>query len=143
MTIIFRRVLSSAAIAIVLGAAAATSTPLVAAAGHSAQTPGPATVTEPVFPYAAFGDVPRLGNEPVRGTGCGADGSIGEVVPDGIWAGFVDVPAPGEPLVDRPAVHLHARSGVRRARRRQRDDADSRRRDRTGPRLPRRQQQRT
>ena len=62
-------------------------------------SPYPAGPTEPVvFPYATFGDVPRLGNEPVRGTGCGADGSIGDVIPDGIWAGFVDVPAPGERL---------------------------------------------
>ena len=52
----------------------------------------------PVFPYATFGEVPQLGTEPVRGTGCGADGSIGDVIPDGIWAGFVDAPAPGESL---------------------------------------------
>ena len=37
-----------------------------------------------VFPYAFF-DVPQLGTEPVRGTGCGADGKLGEVIPDGIW----------------------------------------------------------
>ena len=37
-----------------------------------------------VFPYAFFA-VPQLGTEPVRGTGCGADGSLGEVIPDGIW----------------------------------------------------------
>lgn len=37
-----------------------------------------------VFPYAFF-DVPQLGTEPVRGTGCGADGTLGEVIPDGIW----------------------------------------------------------
>jgi hypothetical protein len=52
----------------------------------------------PVFPYAEFSDVPQLGSEPVRGTGCGADGSIGDVIPDGIWSGFVDPPVPGEPL---------------------------------------------
>ncbi len=52
----------------------------------------------PVFPYPAFGDVPQLGSEPVRGTGCGADGSIGDVIPDGIWAVFVDPPLAGEPL---------------------------------------------
>jgi len=37
-----------------------------------------------VFPYAYFA-VPQLGTEPVRGTGCGADGNLGEVIPDGIW----------------------------------------------------------
>lgn len=67
-------------------------------AGTPIQTvAGPAPFV-PVFPYATFGDVPQLGTEPVRGTGCGADGSIGDVIPDGIWAGFVDVPAPNDPL---------------------------------------------
>jgi hypothetical protein len=33
--------------------------------------------------------VPQLGNEPVRGSGCGADGSIGDVIPDGWWFGLV------------------------------------------------------
>ena len=37
-----------------------------------------------VFPYVFF-EVPQLGTEPVRGTGCGADGRLGEVIPDGIW----------------------------------------------------------
>jgi hypothetical protein len=73
---------------------------------HSTGTPlpterddaaGPAPFV-PVFPYATFGEVPQLGTEPVRGTGCGADGSIGDVIPDGIWAGFVDAPAPDESL---------------------------------------------
>lgn len=52
----------------------------------------------PVFPYETFGGVPQLGTEPVLGTGCGADGSIGETIPDGIWAGFVDAPAAGQPM---------------------------------------------
>jgi len=47
--------------------------------------------TPDVFPYDSFRDVPQLGDEPVRGTGCGADGSIGDVIPDGIWPGFVSV----------------------------------------------------
>ena len=38
-----------------------------------------------VFPYATFFEVPQLGTEPVRGTGCGADGQLGETIPDGIW----------------------------------------------------------
>jgi hypothetical protein len=40
-----------------------------------------------LWPYGDFHDVPQLGAEPVRGSGCGADGSIGEVIPDGLWAG--------------------------------------------------------
>lgn len=57
-----------------------------------------ATTDESVFPYETFGDVPQLGDEPVLGTGCGADGSIGDTIPDGIWAGFADAPPAGEPL---------------------------------------------
>ena len=34
--------------------------------------------------------VPQLGYEPVRGTGCGADGSLGDTIPDGWWFGVVD-----------------------------------------------------
>ena len=43
------------------------------------------------FPYATFFDVPQLGSEPVRGSGCGANGSIGEVIPDGYWDGHISV----------------------------------------------------
>ena len=44
-----------------------------------------------VWPYGEFWNVPQLGHEAVRGTGCGSTSSdaIGEVVPDGLWAGFV------------------------------------------------------
>lgn len=34
-------------------------------------------------------DVPQLGHEPVRGSGCGGDGSIGDVIPDGYWRGYM------------------------------------------------------
>lgn len=44
-----------------------------------------------VWTYGPFWNVPQLGEEPVRGSGCGADGSIGEVIPDGLWAGTIDV----------------------------------------------------
>lgn len=46
-----------------------------------------------VFPYASHFDVPQLGTEPVRGTGCGADGSLGPTIPDGIWNGFIKISA--------------------------------------------------
>jgi hypothetical protein len=41
------------------------------------------------FPYENFWAVPQLGNEPVRGTGCGGDGSLGDTIPDGIWYGTI------------------------------------------------------
>jgi hypothetical protein len=33
----------------------------------------------------AYYEVPQLGTEPVRGSGCGANGALGDAVPDGIW----------------------------------------------------------
>lgn len=39
------------------------------------------------WPYGDFAAVPRLGEEPSLGSGCGADGQIGDVIPDGLWAG--------------------------------------------------------
>jgi hypothetical protein len=41
------------------------------------------------YGFTNFVDVPQLGNEAVRGTGCGGDGSIGDVIPDGYWRGYV------------------------------------------------------
>ncbi|MGB8859039.1 MAG: hypothetical protein WCC60_07285 [Ilumatobacteraceae bacterium] len=54
--------------------------------------PAASTTTVPSGPRWTFGDfrsVPQLGSEPVRGTGCGADGTIGEIIPDGWWLGTV------------------------------------------------------
>ena len=51
------------------------------------------------FPYLHFEDVPQLGTEPARGSGCGSEGQIGETIPDGLWAGYV-------PRIDRGAVHI-------------------------------------
>jgi hypothetical protein len=58
--------------------------PVVAGAELSSAATGP-----PPYGYADFFGVPRLGTEPSRGTGCGGDGSIGEVIPDGYWRGYV------------------------------------------------------
>ncbi len=59
-----------------------------------ATTAVPATATastEPTgFPFPNAFEVPQLGYEPVRGTGCGADASIGDVIPDGWWFGGVE-----------------------------------------------------
>ena len=41
------------------------------------------------YGFDNFFDVPQLGHEAVRGTGCGGDGSIGDVIPDGYWRGYV------------------------------------------------------
>ncbi len=42
------------------------------------------------FPWPYFA-VPQLGSEPVRGTGCGSKGQIGEVIPDGVWDGHISI----------------------------------------------------
>lgn len=55
----------------------------------TAGLPASATGTNgTLFPYASFWDVPRLGNEPVLGTGCGGDGKLGDQIPDGVWSGY-------------------------------------------------------
>jgi hypothetical protein len=43
-----------------------------------------------VWPYGEFWNVPELGAErDVRGTGCGSSGEIGDVIPDGLFAGYI------------------------------------------------------
>jgi hypothetical protein len=52
---------------------------------------GGATVAHagaPTPPPWDFYAVPQLGQEPVRGSGCGGDGSVGDVIPDGYWRGY-------------------------------------------------------
>jgi len=36
-----------------------------------------------------FWNVPQYGSESVRGSGCGANGDLGDTIPDGLWAGFI------------------------------------------------------
>jgi hypothetical protein len=67
--------------------ATTTPTPPTTAAGPS--TTGGSSSTPAGYGSEEFFDVPQLGNEAVRGTGCGGDGSIGDVIPDGYWRGFV------------------------------------------------------
>ena len=43
----------------------------------------------PRWTFGSFRSVQQLGSEPVRGSGCGADGTIGEVIPDGWWLGLI------------------------------------------------------
>lgn len=42
------------------------------------------------FPYPDFYAVPQLGTEEVLGSGCGANGTITDTIPDGIWRGRID-----------------------------------------------------
>ena len=45
--------------------------------------------TDDIYGYADFYGVPHLGIETASGTGCGGDGSVGDVIPDGYWRGYV------------------------------------------------------
>lgn len=47
----------------------------------------PGQTPDPGVRYA-LREAPQLGSDPVRGSGCGLDGSIGETMPDGWWYGF-------------------------------------------------------
>jgi hypothetical protein len=66
----------------------------VSSCGGSGSVPPPPTTTPPAtgfaFPYADFWAVPQLGEEPVHGSGCGGDGSIGDTIPDGLWYGRIE-----------------------------------------------------
>ena len=73
--------------------AAAPADAVSAAGGECANgsTPVPVPADEiDVLPYINFWGVPQLGCEPVAGTGCGGDGSIGDVIPDGLWKGNIE-----------------------------------------------------
>ena len=58
-----------------------------------------------LWPYPSFRDVPRLGLEPVRGSGCGASGDLGDVIPDGLWAGYLYPAADGTVEIDVACVY--------------------------------------
>lgn len=60
------------------------------------------------WPYGEFWNVPQLGTEPVRGSGCGGAGQIGDRIPDGLWAGYVsvDAAAPGDVWVDLLCIYF-------------------------------------
>lgn len=59
-------------------------------AGPASAPPPPASGSGFQFPYADFWSVPQLGEEPVRGSGCGGDGSLGDTIPDGLWYGWIE-----------------------------------------------------
>jgi len=75
------------------GVAPASVTPLAPTPASAPQpSPTPAPGAGPFatwFPYPDYFSVPQLGFESVVGTGCGSSGEIGDVIPDGIWRGWV------------------------------------------------------
>lgn len=61
--------------------------------------PHPAVTGNTMDPsaFGGFYGYPQLGHEPVRGSGCGGDGSIGDSIPDGVWAGYIEQIWDGSP----------------------------------------------
>jgi hypothetical protein len=51
--------------------------------------------------YGEFWNVPQMGTEPVRGSGCGGGGQIpaGGQIPDGLWAALIPSASSGPPAV--------------------------------------------
>jgi hypothetical protein len=69
---------------------ALTVSPLAAEPLGATNEIAPTTTAASVSSISGWGgwgylDVPQLGTEPVRGTGCGASGGLPDVIPDGIW----------------------------------------------------------
>lgn len=54
----------------------------LAEAGLSSTSVSPSGTSWGGWPYY---EVPQLGTESVRGTGCGSTGGLGETLPDGVW----------------------------------------------------------
>ncbi|MCY7298362.1 MAG: hypothetical protein LH616_04035 [Ilumatobacteraceae bacterium] len=52
------------------------------------------------WPFDSFRSVLQLGGESVRGTGCGADGTVGDVIPDGWWLGIITADGNSQMQVD-------------------------------------------
>jgi hypothetical protein len=81
--------------------APATTPPTVQTTVPAPAPPAPQPVG---FPFASAFQIPQLGYEPVRGTGCGGDGSIGDVVPDGWWFGGVESITSSSLLLDLTCI---------------------------------------
>lgn len=50
--------------------------------------------------WGVFRSVPQMGAEPVRGSGCGSNGEIGDEIPDGTYAAFVSWDPGGNDVFD-------------------------------------------
>lgn len=62
----------------------------VGGAALAAKAPVPKPPAQVVWPFIDFQTVPRLGEENVRGSGCGGATEIPDEIPDGVWAGQID-----------------------------------------------------
>ncbi len=60
----------------------------------------PTTIVAAGWPFEDFRSVLRLGGQTVLGSGCGADGTVGEVIPDGWWLGIITADGNSQLQVD-------------------------------------------
>jgi hypothetical protein len=88
-------------------------TTVIATAPPTVATTLPSVVVPEGFPFPNAFEVPQLGLEPVRGTGCGADASIGDLVPDGWWFGGVEDVTSASLRLDLVCVYFGAEASVR------------------------------
>lgn len=58
-----------------------------------------------LWPYAGFRDVPDLGTEGVRGSGCRGSVELGDTIPDGLWAGYLSAGVSGTVEFDVACVY--------------------------------------
>lgn len=77
----------------------------LAAISVGAVTADGGATTDDVYGYADFYGIPHLGTETVSGSGCGGDGSIGDVIPDGYWRGYVAAITGGTLQIDLVCVY--------------------------------------
>jgi hypothetical protein len=107
---------------------AATTAPPASAAPPSTARQSPTSPTAPplnpstpaayaaadgaVWPFGEFWNVPQLGAEAVRGTGCGSTNSLPETIPDGLWAGYVTGHTDTTVSIDLLCIYAVANAGA-------------------------------
>lgn len=57
------------------------------------------------WPFEDFRSVLRMGGQTVLGSGCGADGGVGEIIPDGWWLGIITADGNSQLQVDLVCVY--------------------------------------
>ncbi|MEI2705568.1 MAG: hypothetical protein V9E89_09990 [Ilumatobacteraceae bacterium] len=77
-----RRLLVAAAVTGAIGTGVATVT--------ARSQPVPEPPAQVIWPFVDFQTVPQLGDETVRGSGCGGAQEVPATIPDGVWAGQID-----------------------------------------------------
>jgi hypothetical protein len=97
------------------GSAAPPSTTRPSPTAPSLNPSTPAAYAAPggdLWPFGEFWNVPQLGAEAVRGTGCGSTNSLPETIPDGLWAGYVTGHTDTTVAIDLLCIYAVANAGA-------------------------------